>query len=190
MSKGIVKVLLAALLLVMGGISWANAEETAADKLSAESTEYVKSTEKDAVTPQLIIEKVEAAAKLIAKEGDAAFSKFKGKGSDFLFSGTYIWIHDMTGKMLMHPIKHKMEGKALLNLKDKNGKLFFVEMNKIAKEDGAGWVEYVWPKPGETEVSPKISYVKLATKGKKEYIIGCGVYDLTIDQVKKALEKK
>ncbi|MHC4885229.1 MAG: cache domain-containing protein [Planctomycetota bacterium] len=123
------------------------------------------------------------------KEGEAAFAKFKGKGSDFIFCGTYIWIHDMTGVMRMHPIKWKMEGRALLNLKDRKGKMFFVEMNKKAGESGSGWVEYVWPKPGEKAVSQKISYIKLAKHGDQEYVIGCGVYDLTEADVQKALGK-
>lgn len=176
--------------LMASGISMAADEDPAAAKLAEESTAYSVETEKDAaaVTPQMIMEKVDAAAKLIEAEGVAAFPKFKGKGSEYIFAGTYIWIHDMTGVMRMHPLKHKMEGTPLLGLKDKNGKMFFVEMNEIAKK-GGGWVEYVWPKPGAKEVSPKISYVKLAKHGEEEFVIGCGIYDQTLADIEKKLSE-
>lgn len=96
----------------------------------------------------------------------------------------------MDGVMHMHPIKPAMEGKPLLTLKDKNGYMLFVEMNKKAKESGAGWVEYVWPKPGQKDVAPKISYVKLVKHGDKEYVVGCGVYDWTLAKIEEALKAK
>ena len=164
--------------------------DPAADALAKESEAYCASTAKDrdSVTPQVIVAKVDAACKLLEGDGTAAFDKFKGNGSDFLFGGTYIWIHDMEGTMLMHPIKNRMEGKKLLGLKDRQGKMIFVEINKVAKDEGAGWVEYVWPKPGEKDVSPKTSYVKLVTVNGKEMVVGCGVYDLTLADVQATLK--
>jgi cytochrome c len=166
------------------------AEDTATDpekeKIAKESEAAAAESAKTKPTPEMIIEKVGKAHKLLSEKGEEAFGKFKGKDSEFIFAGTYIWIHDMEGVMLMHPIKYKMEGKRMIGLKDKNGKLFFTEMNKIAREKGSGWVAYWWPKPGETEPSLKVSYVKLCKMPNgKEVVIGCGVYDLTDEQVKK-----
>jgi hypothetical protein len=166
------------------------AGDKSADELSKESTEFCKATGKDgAPTPQTIIAKVKEGAALLAKEGLAAFPKFKGNDSKFIFNGTYIWIHDINGVMRMHPIKYKMEGKPYLNLKDRKGKMFFVEMNNVAKENPAGgWVEYVWPKPGQKGVAQKISFVKLVKVGKEELIVGCGIYDMTKADIDKALK--
>lgn len=160
-------------------------------ELAKESTAYCKETAKDAskLTPKLIMEKVNKAAALIEKEGPAAFAKLQGNGSEFLFCGTYIWVHDLNGIMKCHPIKFKLNGKKILSLKDRNGKMLFVEMNKVAKEKGSGWVDYVWPKPGDKKPSPKISYVKKASHGGTDYVVGCGVYDMTMDDVNKALGK-
>ncbi len=134
----------------------------------------------------MIIAKVREAHDLLVKEGEAAYPKFKGKDSKFIFAGTYIWLHDMQGVMLMHPMKYKMEGNRLIGLKDTNGKLFFAEMNKVAREKGEGWVSYMWPKPGEKDSSEKVSFVKLCKmKGDVEVVIGCGVYDMPADEVKK-----
>jgi cytochrome c len=136
-------------------------------KLAAESEAYCASTAATKATPQMIIQKVNDAVALIEKEGKKAFPKFKGKGSPFFFSGTYIWINDMDGVMLMHPIKPGMEMQNLVGLKDSNGKRFFVDMITICKEKGEGWVDYMWPKPGEQERSLKVSYVhKVKCDGK------------------------
>jgi hypothetical protein len=123
-----------------------------------------------------------------AKEGKNAYPKFKGKDSEFIFAGTYIWIHDSTATMRMHPIKHKMEGQNYIDLKDVNGKLFFTAMNEVAKTKGSGWVEYMWPKPGEKTPSLKVSYVKLVNAGGEDLIIGCGVYDLSEADLQKVLK--
>ncbi len=151
-----------------------------AEELAAESEAFCTSTRKEGTTPpSLIVSKVEEGCRLLQKEGTAAFDKFKGTGSPFIFQGTYIWIHSQKNTtMLMHPIKFKMEGKRLIGLKDKKGKRFFSVMNKLVKENGAGWVEYLWPKPGTKDIVRKISYVKgcMSADG-VAMILGCGIYN-------------
>jgi len=153
------------------------------------SIKKAKETASVKPTPQMVMEKVNAAAALIEKEGPAAFPKFKGYDSDFIYAGTYIWIHSGDdGTMLMHPMKPKLEGRNVLPLKDKKGKLLFVEFNRVALEKGSGWVDYWWPKPGEKKPSRKVSYVKLAEYGGKKYVIGSGVYDLSLDDIQAAMK--
>jgi len=154
-------------------------------ELAAESEAYCASTASTKAAPHMIIEKVNQGCALLGAEGTAAFPKFMGKGSQFLFAGTYLWIHDLKGKMLMHPIKHAMVGKELLGLKDSTGKRFFVTMNQVAEEKGEGWVGYMWPKPGDKKLYPKISFVKKCKMASGEdVIIGCGAFDLQ-DELKK-----
>jgi len=160
-------------------------EEDAQAVLAKESEEAAKASASTKPTPEMIIEKVDKAAKMLAEEGTAGFLKLQGKGSEYIFAGTYIWVHDMKGTMQMHPIKYKLNGKSILGLKDSNGKLFFTEMNKVAGEKGAGWVSYMWPKPGEKDPSEKVSYVRLCkTKDGDELVLGCGVYDMSPEKVK------
>lgn len=160
------------------------------EELAKESEEACAASAKTKPTVEMITDKVNKACALLAKEGKGAFPKFKGKDSEFIFAGTYIWIHDMNGVMLMHPIKYKLDGKNVTGLKDTAGKFLFVEMNKVCKEKGAGWVDYMWPKPGETEPSRKVSYVKLVkTPDGNELVAGCGVYDLPAAEVDKLVGK-
>lgn len=86
----------------------------------------------------------------------------------------YFWINDYAPKMVMHPIKPALDGKDLSEFKDPNGKKLFVDMVDVVKKDGAGFVDYLWPKPGHDDPVPKISYVKgFAPWG---WIIGSGIY--------------
>jgi len=139
------------------------------------------------LTPQLCKQKVLAAAKLLHEEGDACFAKLKDPKGEFRFAGGagYVWVHDLNGVMLMHPIKPSLDGKGLLDLADTNGSYLFVNMNELVEAHGAGWVPYVWPKPGEKKSSPKISYVKLVKHGDKSYVVGSGMYDVTAKDIEK-----
>lgn len=54
-----------------------------------------------------------------------------------------------------------LTAKGLLDMRDVNGVYLFAAMNELVEEKGEGWVPYSWPKPGQAESSPKISYVVL-----------------------------
>ncbi|MBT0961730.1 methyl-accepting chemotaxis protein [Denitromonas sp. IR12] len=88
--------------------------------------------------------------------------------------GDYFWINDMSQTMIMHPIKPALNGKDQSALKDPNGKLIFKDMIAAVKKDGKGFVDYLWPKPGEEAPQPKISFVKGFAPW--NWVIGTGVY--------------
>ncbi|MFA6014912.1 MAG: methyl-accepting chemotaxis protein [Gallionellaceae bacterium] len=86
----------------------------------------------------------------------------------------YFWINDMAPHVLMHPIKPELDGKDVSEMKDPTGKHLFVEFVNVVKKDGAGFVPYLWPKPGLSEPVEKISYVKgFAPWG---WVLGSGIY--------------
>jgi methyl-accepting chemotaxis protein len=119
---------------------------------------------------------VDKAAALTESKGKSAFPEFKKKGSEWLRGETYIFIADMNGTILMHPANPELEAKNILDLKDANGKAFMREFIETAKK-GSGWVEYMWPKPGEKKPSKKLSYIKQAKIPKGEPIlVGAGIY--------------
>lgn len=158
------------------------------EELATESEAYCATTAQTRPTPpSVIVDKVNQACELLKKEGKAAFPKFKGKGSPFIFEGTYIWIHRLEDVvMLMHPIKYKMEGNDYVGLKDVKGKRFFAAMNDLVKKEGAGWVSYLWPKPGSEEIIEKVSYVKLCKSADGEnLVLGCGIYNASKEDLAK-----
>ena len=107
------------------------------------------------------IAKCKAAAALIQEQGlDAALTQLSDKNGPFVWKDTYVFTIDLDKKtVLAHPIKPALVGKNLVGIKDINGKMFFAEFINVAKQKGEGWVNYMWPKPGEKKPSPKKTYV-------------------------------
>ncbi|MCL5041956.1 MAG: methyl-accepting chemotaxis protein [Gammaproteobacteria bacterium] len=86
----------------------------------------------------------------------------------------YYWINDMQPRMIMHPTNPALEGEDLSGYRDPDGKALFNEMVVVARNSGAGMVEYRWPKPGATEPVEKVSYVQLFEPW--GWVLGSGVY--------------
>ena len=95
--------------------------------------------------------------------------------------GEYFWVNDMTPTMVMHPIKPELEGTDLSGTVDPDGTHLFVEFVEVVAADGAGFVEYQWPKPGADAPQPKVSYV--AGYEPWGWVVGSGVY---VDDVRAA----
>jgi methyl-accepting chemotaxis protein len=92
----------------------------------------------------------------------------------------YFFINDLGARCIMHAIKPELNGKDLSGVKDPNGVPLFVDFVRVCKAHGAGFVNYMWPRPGEKDPVPKISYVQLYQPW--GWIVGSGVY---IDDVGK-----
>jgi len=91
----------------------------------------------------------------------------------------YFWVNDMRPSIVLHPIKSELEGKDVSGLKSPTGQFIFVDFVKQVQTAGDGFVSYLWPKPGNTDPVPKVSYVKgFAPWG---WIIGSGVYVDNVD---------
>ena len=86
----------------------------------------------------------------------------------------YVWVNDLQAVVLMHPFKPEMDGTDASHVKDPNGKALFVEFAKVARAQGDGYVDYMWPKPGVEQPVAKLSHViRFEPWG---WVIGNGVY--------------
>src|ERR1019366_6502704 len=91
----------------------------------------------------------------------------------------YFWINDEHPTMIMHPMKPELDGKDLTSLKDPAGKAMFVEFVSAAQAPNGGYVQYLWPKPGQDKPVDKLSFVKrFAPWG---WVIGTGIYIDDVD---------
>ncbi len=125
---------------------------------------YLQRIHKDVEDKKISREEAES----IAAEYIQSF-KYGPDGKD------YFWINSLDLKMIMHPTSPQLVGKDLSEKKDAKGFLLFVEIVKICKEKGSGFVNYYWDYKGDkTKVVPKISYVKLFEPF--GWIIGTGIY--------------
>ncbi|TDF83751.1 methyl-accepting chemotaxis protein [Pseudomonas sp. H9] len=86
----------------------------------------------------------------------------------------YFWINDLGPKMIMHPANPKLDGQDLSAIRDPDGFALFNEMVVLAKAQGAGSIDYRWPKPGASEPVEKTSYIQLFKPW--GWVIGSGIY--------------
>lgn len=129
----------------------------------------------------VIVHYQELASKGAMPEGEAKAKALEAVKTMRFGDANYYFIFDSQLRMVMQPIKPELEGKDLSENKDPAGKHLFVEMANVVKASGAGFVPYMWPKPGQQEAVPKISYAKgIPVWG---WIIGSGVYVDTVDAV-------
>jgi methyl-accepting chemotaxis protein len=94
----------------------------------------------------------------------------------------YFTIVDSQPTVVMHPIKAELIGKNVGDFKDAKGYHVYQEVAAIAKGAGEGWIEYVWPKPGQpdqTKVFPKGAYVLTYKPWDWTFVTGLYLDDLT-----------
>lgn len=130
----------------------------------------------ESATKDEVIAKCEAAAKLIQEKGVAAASQIIGdKSGPFVWKDTYVFLMDLDGKMIAHPIKPELtKDDNLLKVADTDGKPLFVEFVQLAGSQGEGWVDYMWPKPGQDQPAAKSSYIYRVPN--TPYFVGAGIY--------------
>lgn len=87
----------------------------------------------------------------------------------------YMFVFNFNNIALFHGGKKALEGKNLGSLEDPSGKLIIQELASIAKNQGEGFVDYIWAdKINKNKNIKKISYVKSFPEW--SLYIGTGVY--------------
>lgn len=123
-----------------------------------------------------VIAKCQDAAKMIQEKGiDAGIKAIGSKEGPYVWKDTYVFLMDLDGKMLAHPMSPQLtERKDLLQTKNTDGKMIFVDFIKLANEKGSGWVDYMWPKPGQEKPVEKSTYIYRVPG--TQYLVGAGIY--------------
>ena len=119
---------------------------------------------------------VNNAAALIDAKGRAAFSEFRAKGSEWFHGDTYLFAYDLKGNVLLNPAFPAREGTNVSGQKDANGKLFHDAIIGTAETKGSGWVDYMFPKPGQAQPSQKWAFVKAVKIDGVPGLVASGFY--------------
>jgi signal transduction histidine kinase len=129
---------------------------------------------------------VDAAATLVAREGEDAINSFRLKGGKWLKGNRYIFVTAPDGLEVVNPVDPQLEGKNLYELRDAMGKLFVKQFIKRAmdpKGPGWTWSHYLWHKPGKILLTWKTSYIKrVKTPDGKFYLVGSGLYGMKMER--------
>jgi len=123
-----------------------------------------------------IVDTVDNAARLVRKKGKQAFATLRDRAGPFRYQNVYVFVDDHKGIELVNPVSPELEGTDLIDFKDANGILIIREMIKMLRDKDSGWMEYMWPRPGESEPSKKQSYIRKVNVGDRTLYVGAGVY--------------
>ena len=112
------------------------------------------------------------------QKGEMNLVQAKKLGADLLRElkyGTegYFWADTIEGVLVAHHFRRDAEGKNRLEAKDTQGTFYIKELLAKGKA-GGGYVEYWFPKKGETIAQPKRSYVLLFKPFR--WVVGSGYY--------------
>jgi len=85
----------------------------------------------------------------------------------------YFYVYDFNCINIAHATQKDLQGQNLYDYQDTKGKYVIRELSAAA-QNGGGFVEFYWLKPGETGEKRKMGYVEPIPNS--NYFIGSGVY--------------
>lgn len=143
----------------------------------------------DRMERSFVVDLVMHAVAEIEEHGKAAFKRFHDPTAPYLIKDAYIYITDLNGVEIVNPAFPNLEGQKLLDKTDAAGNYVYREMIHLIQSKGDGWIDYLWPKPGESVPSLKSAYVHAVNVGGETLIVGCGMYPAAAPVHLKAKQK-
>ena len=130
---------------------------------------------------------VEEAAAILEKEGSRAFAEFGRKNSKWFNDKWYLFVYDVNGTCIFHPVTPDLAGKNIINMTDINGKpviRMITDVGKKKEKDAYGWVFYHWVDRTQFDPIWKASYVrKVVDPENRLYVIGSGLNNIKMEKV-------
>lgn len=85
----------------------------------------------------------------------------------------YLFVYNLEGKNLIHPVQPHMEGQYVTNIEDKKGTQIGQIMMGIKDQGELFWTFY-WPRPHQTRPVEKLAYARHIPH--TDWVIGSGLY--------------
>ncbi len=102
---------------------------------------------------------IERAAAALATDPAAALASFNAGADGFREKDLYVFCGDAEGVFTAHGANADLIGRNMRGLVDKAGTPLGENIYAAANMGSVAVVEYMWPRPGETEPAAKASYV-------------------------------
>lgn len=133
----------------------------------------------DKATIQQVYDLVLQAHNVVANLGEEGLVAFNDPKGEFVYKDTYVLVLQCPEYVVAHPF-------ALDKLKGRDLSKVYPHQNTLchaAENPKGSWVEYQWPKPGETITSRKVGFV-IPVEG-TPYSVVASIYndDLTTDEL-------
>lgn len=132
-----------------------------------------------------IVELVDAAVAAIEARGQEAFADLRRSGSRWFQDDTYVFVWELNGNRLVYPPDPSGEQTNQSGLMDAGGKPLGRMLLEVARSaPGHGWVHYQWPRPGQTSLEWKSTYIRRATTPDGlAVLVGSGNYQPRIEEL-------
>jgi two-component system NarL family sensor kinase len=100
----------------------------------------------------------------------------------------YFFVYDLSGHVLMHPRQPDLVGQNLWELRDPQGRPTIQNLLARARDDGGGFVDFIWRRPSTGRVENKLGYV--ATVPQWGWMVGTGLYTDDIVAARERIDRQ
>lgn len=136
----------------------------------------------DTATPQEVFDMVVKGAYLLENLGEEGLAAFNESNGEMTWKDTYVQANNCGERQTPGHPSPKVRGfspEQFWGLKDVNGVYILREIcSAAAKNPNGSWIEYSWPKRGETEPSRKVTFVIQVPN--TPWQVTAGIYDENI----------
>ena len=142
-----------------------------------------ETVQQEHATPEEVIRRVRRAARDLARSGEAGLATYSGRNTTSVWKDSYVTVVSCEGGTAVgaaHPIRPELKGQPVagaLTFGPRPGEQIAADFCAAGRKPHGGWVEYNFPKAGETQAERKVSYC-LAAQG-TPYVVVAGIYDPT-----------
>ena len=143
--------------------------------VAPDGTTYLVGTGSSTIkTEKIFLESaVDDAARLLEKEGRAAaFHALRDPSSRFRFMDNYIFVLDARGRSLVDPAYPTLAGRDMSTFRDAVGRSVIQEVLAALVKQDEVWVQFLWPRKGESVLSRKLMYVRKVNAGGETLLVG------------------
>ena len=102
---------------------------------------------------------LERAVAAIQENKEQALGNFNTGAEGYKEKDLYVFCTDEAGTFTAHGANQDLLGENILVMQDQNGKRFGGEIYGSAVESEFSQVDYLWPRPGESEPAEKATFV-------------------------------
>jgi len=145
--------------------------------LKQEKSKNIKSKDKaidDSILGQLKV-MCNNTVDLINKNGIEVTKKMVLENTNqFVKNDSYVFIINLDGIMIAHPLSPGLNENNIIDVRDKNGNRFIYNIIQTAKNKGSGVIDYFWPRPDHNIPVKKSTYFQKVSDS--DYIVCAGVY--------------
>ena len=139
----------------------------------------------DKATAEGVYDLVLKGHSVLSNLGEAGLVAFNDPKGEFVYKDTYAFVMQCPEYVVAHPFAlDKLKGKDLTKIYP-----FQNTLCEGAKNSNGTWVEYQWPKPGETKPSRKIAFI-IKVDG-TPYSVAASIYSdtLSVDELNAKVNK-